>query len=74
MIGKHENNIDDGCIGALAGCASLGYLWIDRSITLSYVNQSVDAANTSTRQLDTSYQFGFVNVNLDIFGSVRKVM
>jgi hypothetical protein len=27
-------------------------LWIDRSITLSYVNQSVDAANASTRQLE----------------------
>lgn len=39
-------------IASLAGCAVLAYLWIDRSITLSYVKQSVDAGDASTRRLE----------------------
>jgi HAMP domain-containing protein len=39
-------------IAALAGCAVFAYLWIDRSITLSYIKQSVDAGNASTRRLE----------------------
>ena len=39
-------------IASLVGCAVLAYLWIDRSITLSYVNQSADASNVATRHLE----------------------
>lgn len=39
-------------IASLVGCAVLAYLWIDRSITLSYVKQSVDAGDASTRRLE----------------------
>ena len=36
---------------SLLGCAALAYLWIDRSITLSYVTQSADASDASVREL-----------------------
>lgn len=39
-------------IAALAGCAALAYLWIDRSVTLSYVRQSADASDASIHRLE----------------------
>lgn len=41
-----------GLIISLLGCAALAYLWIDRSITLSYVNQSLDASIDAGRHLN----------------------
>lgn len=40
-----------GFLVSLTGCAVLAYLLIDRSITLSYVTQSVDTCNTSMRHM-----------------------
>ena len=39
-------------IAALAGCTAFAYLWIDRSVTLSYVKQSADASEASIRSLE----------------------
>ncbi|RZJ60489.1 MAG: hypothetical protein EON49_08285 [Acidovorax sp.] len=39
-------------IAALAGCTAFAYLWIDRSVTLSYVKQSADASHTSIHSLE----------------------
>ncbi len=36
----------------LLGCAVLAYLWIDRSISLSYARQSADSDSASTRRLE----------------------
>jgi hypothetical protein len=36
---------------SLMGCCVLAYLWIDRSITLSYVNQSYETSNNIARNL-----------------------
>ena len=40
-------------IAALAGCSAFAYLWIDRSVTLSYVKQSADASDASIHRLET---------------------
>ena len=37
---------------SLLGCVVLAYLWIDRSISLSYARQSADADSASTRRLE----------------------
>lgn len=37
---------------AILGCAELAYLWIDRSITLSYVSQSAETSESSARHLE----------------------
>lgn len=39
-------------IAALAGCTVFAYLWIDRSVTLSYVKQSADASDASIHRLE----------------------
>lgn len=39
-------------IAALAGCIAFAYLWIDRSVTLSYVKQSADASDASIHSLE----------------------
>lgn len=39
-------------VAALAGCTTFAYLWIDRSLTLSYVKQSVDASDASIQSLE----------------------
>jgi hypothetical protein len=39
-------------MASLLGCAVLAYLWIDRSISLSYARQSDDADIASTRRLE----------------------
>lgn len=37
---------------SLLGCAVLAYLWIDRSVSLSYARQSADADSASIRRLE----------------------
>ena len=37
---------------AILGCAVLAYLWIDRSISLSYAILSLDTSESSTRHLE----------------------
>jgi hypothetical protein len=37
---------------SLLGCAVLAYLWIDRSISLSYARQSADTDSASKRRLE----------------------
>lgn len=37
---------------SLLGCVVLAYLWIDRSISLSYARQSADADSAATRRLE----------------------
>ena len=37
---------------SLLGCAIFAYLWIDRSISLSYARQSADAESASIRKLE----------------------
>lgn len=39
-------------VASLIGCALFAYLWIDRSISLSYLNQSIDASNVALRRLE----------------------
>lgn len=39
-------------IASLIGCAVLAYLWIDRSITLSYTNQSMETSRASIRRFE----------------------
>ena len=37
---------------AVLACAVLAYLWIDRSISLSYARQGAETANNAVRQLE----------------------
>lgn len=37
---------------SLVGCMVFAYLWIDRSITLAYVNQDVETSNNAMRHLE----------------------
>lgn len=37
---------------SLVGCVALAYLWIDRSISLSYANQSLETSINSTNRLE----------------------
>ncbi len=37
---------------ALLGCAVLAYLWVDRSISLSYARQSAETSDNSIRHLE----------------------
>lgn len=39
-------------ITAMLGCAVLAYLWIDRSITLSYTSQEVETSYDSMRHFE----------------------
>lgn len=40
-------------ITSLVACAVLAYLWIDRSISLSYLDQSYASANRSVNRLES---------------------
>jgi len=40
-------------IASLVACAVLAYLWIDRSISLSYLDQSYETANRSVNRLES---------------------
>lgn len=39
-------------IASLVGCAVFAYLWIDRSITLSYVNHGADASSAAAHRME----------------------
>lgn len=41
-----------GFFASFVGCMVFAYLWIDRSITLTYLNQDVETSNNAMRHLE----------------------
>lgn len=54
-----------GLLISSIGCVVLAYLWIDRSVTLAYVNQSIETNNNTMKRLEILLENEWVGMSED---------